>query len=585
MILAGLHIGHDANATIMVDGEIRVVVEAERVLDEKHVTGLDAALAALSAALEFCDRSPSDIESICISDDLTPRLSMEVGHPKIKAATHARPYVVCLEQESGVFADLTERFVGTPLYICCHGLAHAAAGIYMSGFSDCQAVVYDGHGSCSASLTARYDGNSLALDEAWSNSLMMGHRYSQFGYFLNDLHRDIAVGNGQLMVRNVLDFAGKIMGLHAYGTALEQDVRDLEEWFRHPDVNLYLSCYSEPSPAPVVGLRPGNVYHSLRLDCLKSSDPRSRDIIAAMQEAFSRVAVAEIGRAMARGGAERLVLSGGCALNIVTNERVAKMSEVRELFVPPNCDDRGISMGAALLLDSALTGVPLHRPNVDLARRRSPYQGLPVARDVAVPPDGVSAMAFPLSERDNLDAMARWLASDRIVGMVHGRGEIGPRALGHRSILASPARVEMKDTINQRIKHREWWRPFAPVVRSIDLDRYFDVSRHDPYMLTGGLVRPEFRDRLAAITHIDGTARVQSLPDRAANPELWDLLTALAGLTGIGILLNTSYNAGGKPLAHRTSSAFALLRETGLDALWMDGTVYWKATAEGFAPQ
>ncbi len=291
---------------------------------------------------------------------------------------------------------------------------------------------------------------------------------------------------------------------------------------------------------------------------------------------------------MARGGAERLVLSGGCALNIITNERIANIPEVRELFVTPNCDDRGISMGAALLLDSALTGVPLHHPSVSTAQRRTPYQGLPVAWDVTDAPEGIAAMAFPLSESENLDAMARWLAAERIIGMVHGRGEIGPRALGHRSILASPARAEMQDTINQKIKHREWWRPFAPVVRSVDLDQYFDVSRHDPYMLTGGLVRPEFRDRLAAITHVDRTARVQSLPDRETNPELWDLLTARAEQTGIGVLLNTSYtfyNAGGKPLVNQSSAAFALLLETGLDALWMDGTLFWKATADGFDPR
>ncbi|MBF0095284.1 MAG: hypothetical protein HQL34_12190, partial [Alphaproteobacteria bacterium] len=177
----------------------------------------------------------------------------------------------------------------------------------------------------------------------------------------------------------------------------------------------------------------------------------------------------------------------------------------------------------------------------------------------------------PLPARD--PASAEWvaaaLAEGRIVGLlVPERGEVGPRALGRRSLLASAGYPGMKDIINTRIKRREWWRPFAPVCRAEDIDTYFDVPRPDPYMILGGVVRLGYREALAAVTHVDGTARVQCLTDRGMNPVLWDLLEATKRRTGIGVLLNTSFNLGGRPMVNTTKAMLEFIERTEIDGVW-----------------
>ncbi|OAN49800.1 hypothetical protein A6A04_18865 [Paramagnetospirillum marisnigri] len=574
MITAGLHVGHDANAAIVIDGRLAICVEAERISGVKHVPGKNAAVAALTAALNVLGIRPEQLDGVCVADEAGIFMGLEAKHGEaLTRLTHNSPHVMLLDAEGLGQGN-------APLYVCCHGMAHAASAIRMSGYSDAAILYYDGYGSCSAGFGLNWRGGALTLVEGTMNRLMVGHRYSQFGYFFDGIKKRMPSGDeeGRIVIADILDFAGKIMGAHAYGVAAESDVGDLMEWFSHGDVDVYHAAFMPPpiNRDPLPGLRPDNLYNRLHMGCLPEGEQRSLDVLAAMQEAFSRVVMAAVDDLMSRSGQERLIVTGGCGLNIVTNERIARMPQVRELFIPPNCDDRGISAGAAILLHAALSGQPMADPATWTPESRSPYQGLSMVAD-APAPQGIHGADLDLSDADNLGRFARALLDERIIGLLQGRSEIGPRALGHRSILASPLRGEMKDIINRKIKQREWWRPFAPVVRSMDADRYFNLSRHDPYMLTGGEVRPEYRDRLAAITHVDGTARVQCLPDRDANPVLWDLLGAFEAVSGIGVLLNTSFNAGGKPLVNLTSDAFALLRDTGLDSFWMDGRAYWKS--------
>ncbi|MEO5374263.1 MAG: hypothetical protein H7840_08280 [Alphaproteobacteria bacterium] len=580
MIVIGLNIGHDASATVIEDGTVLVCAEAERVVDDKHAGLVDNALIAVVAALDDCGIGRDSVDAVCVCD-MIGYPGLEQTFPLIRESNHRHPYVSRIEiSTDDTIEKVTAFFSGTPVYACCHSFAHATGALYMSGLDDCNVIVSDGYGSCCASMALRYRDSTLTILDCWPANLMLGLRYAQFGWFVRDIRKEMSVQDGQLYAgASVHDFPGKIMGLHSYGEVADKYVNDFIEWFTNSDIDVYFRCFGTrlKEHPPVPGLSPDNIYNKLSLDCLLAAGKQSLSVVASMQEAFSRVTEEAVRRVTQATGVGRIVLTGGCGLNVITNERVSQLPEVSTLFVPPNCDDRGTSMGAAALLYCALAGTPLHFPQIDLKRRRSPYQGLPlIADDEDLP--GISGMDFPLDDAANLARLVSWLVDDAwIVGLVQGRSEIGPRALGNRSMIAMPTHAWMKDKINQNIKNREWWRPFAPVTREDDYFEYFSSSRADPYMLTGAMVRAEYVDRLAAITHVDGTARVQCLQSRDANPVLWDLLTAIKERTGVGVLLNTSYNAGGKPLVNRASRAIALLNETRMDALWMESRLYRKS--------
>ncbi|MBM3547961.1 MAG: hypothetical protein FJX54_13500 [Alphaproteobacteria bacterium] len=581
MLLLGLHSGHDANVTLMRDGEVIVTVESERVLDLKHAAGLGAMQAAVEAAFLTTGVNPAEVDAVIFADDMHGRLDV---NPLVQRATHfgRKLHPVGVVGNTELWPTPGMRFslpLGgvkpeTPVHLCCHSMAHAAGALYMAGFEDAAILVYDGYGTCCGTMAYRYDGVEIACLPDWHDRFLMGLRYGAFGWFLREIASTASSSQ-------FLDFAGKVMGLQAYGSAKPDLVLGFREWFTNGDYAEYLTCMMQgehhcqsfiapPSPK----WNPG-----LYLNRLSAEDQDSRDIVASMQEAFTQIACEAARDLVAATGSRRLVVSGGCALNIVTNERLAGLDEVEDFFVPPNCDDRGISLGAAALGHCGLTGALPHFPAVDLARRRSPYKGMLVTG--ATPPAlgaDVSIRAFDLSDPANLKQMARWLARQRIIGVVQGRSEIGPRALGHRSILTAANDPAMKDHINQRIKKREWWRPFAPVCRAPDLDEYFETPQPDPYMLLGARARERWRRDLGAVTHVDGTARVQAVPDRDANPVLWDLLGAMKAETGAGILLNTSYNEGGKPLVNTRAAALSMLSKTGMDATWIEGTLYFKPT-------
>ena len=168
----------------------------------------------------------------------------------------------------------------------------------------------------------------------------------------------------------------------------------------------------------------------------------------------------------------------------------------------------------------------------------------------------------------------------KIIGVARGRSEHGPRALGNRSIICNPAIPEMKDTLNEKVKHREWYRPFAPVVRLEDVSKYFEWQRESRWMSFCPKVREEWREKLSAITHIDGTARVQTVT-REQNEWLYDLLTEFEKQSGIGVLLNTSFNVDGKPILSTIRDAFSILEKTEMDGLIIQNYYFKKTNING----
>ncbi|MGZ5922073.1 MAG: carbamoyltransferase family protein, partial [Rhizomicrobium sp.] len=312
---------------------------------------------------------------------------------------------------------------------------------------------------------------------------------------------------------------------------------------------------------------------------LESPDgQRFADIAASVQLVLEDILVDAARSLHQETGLPDLCLGGGVALNGVANHRILQESGFERIFVPPAPGDAGCALGAALYADR------IHFGNPDREFPDHPFWG------PTVETDGLARLAredrLPAAEYDDIELIERValdLAVGRIVGWMDGALELGPRALGHRSILAAPHAVEMRDRLNLDIKHREEFRPFAPVVPAEDADRYFELppggKRLARFMSGVFPVRPEWREKLAAITHVDGTARVQVLePDMA--PRLYALLKAYGRVSGIPILLNTSFNLAGEPIVNRSVEGYLTFRRCGMDVLVADQTRVTKRVVE-----
>jgi carbamoyltransferase len=277
-------------------------------------------------------------------------------------------------------------------------------------------------------------------------------------------------------------------------------------------------------------------------------------------------------------GLPDLCLGGGVALNGVANARILAESGFERVFVPSAPGDAGCALGAALYADRIYFG----RPDRDVPDH--PFWGPRVdgeelARVAREDGQGVEE----LDEHALIERIADDLAAGRIVGWMDGASEFGPRALGHRSILAAPHSATMRDRLNRDIKYREEFRPFAPVTTVEAAERYFDLppggARLARFMSGVFPVRPEWRSQLGAITHVDGSARLQAV-ERGMAPRLYSLLEAYGRRSGIPVLLNTSFNVAGEPIVNRAIEGYSTFRRCGIDVLVAGPTVVTKrATA------
>jgi carbamoyltransferase len=269
-----------------------------------------------------------------------------------------------------------------------------------------------------------------------------------------------------------------------------------------------------------------------------------------------------------------LCLGGGVALNGVANARILAESGFERVFVPPAPGDAGCALGAALYADRIYFGNP------DRAIPDHPFWGPRVdAHELARAAREDAQTIEELGDAELYDRVAGELAAGRIVGWMDGASEFGPRALGHRSILAAPHSSDMRDRLNRDIKFREEFRPFAPVTTIEAANRFFDVPpgglRLARFMSGVFPVRPEWRSRLAAVTHVDGSARLQAI-DREMAPRLYGLLEAYGRRTGIPVLLNTSFNIAGEPIVNRALEGYSTFRRCGIDVLVAGSAVVLK---------
>jgi carbamoyltransferase len=545
MLTLGINYGsHDSAAAIARDGEILFATAEERLSRNKHDGGFP--LHATRAALAHAEAELADLDEVAFgwqpaatirSADL--RNYLTGAHPMgwreaLKAQTVGR---ILEYQRDG--ERLFRRHLGSPrngFKRIDHHYAHALSAYPVSGFDEATVVVIDGRGAWEATSIWHGKGAELKLIEMvrWPNSI--GLFYAQFTWWLGfERFQD----------------EWKVMGLAPYGGPGV----DLGGFISVSDgqysVNSQLLLQNLPGIEKVLG--PARRHDEPLSD-------RHRDVAWAVQDACERAELAVIKRAVSLTGSRNLCLAGGVALNSKANGLILSEGLVDRIFVQPAATDDGVAIGAALAAPVAA--------GLRCGEMTKAYLGSQSA------PEEIEALlrTYKLSyERldDPAETAAELLIQGKLIGWYQGREEFGPRALGNRSILADPRDVRNRDRVNNAVKFREDWRPFAPSVLQEAGASLFENYHTTPFMTLTFQVRPEKKDAIAAAVHVDGSARVQSVT-RDQNERYYDLIRSFAAKTGVPAVLNTSFNLKGEPIVNSPFDAIRTFYTSGLDALILD---------------
>jgi carbamoyltransferase len=516
---------HDAAAALIGRNRLTLVGEEERFTRLKHQGQRH------SASIRFC----------LYGEELRE-------NPSKVAFAFAAPRLVANLRSS--LADSHPRLVSNIIQVD-HHLSHATAAFALSGFRKALVLAIDGYGD-SVSTSA------WSVDEAGARLL----------WSISDKH---SIGLLWMSTNFLLGFgmrdSGKVMGLAAYGTPRYTDIL-LEAIQLHPD-GRYEFDRRKNGDKPFLHSSQ-SLFRKIKGAARKSRGPLEEahmDIAASLQEATEVVVMHSLRCLVSQYPHSNLCLTGGVALNSVMNGKILKSGLFEKVFVPPNPGDSGTCIGSALVAlgTTTLASPPTH------AYFGERYSGPDIKRCL-------EDIGIHFTRHENIEEVAaRLLESGKILGWFQGRAEMGPRALGNRSILADPRGAETKDIVNRRIKHREWFRPFAPVVIENEASKWFELKVPSPYMLFVSPVIDQQRQILPATTHRDGTARVQTINEEQ-NPRLHRLLREFQKLTDVPVLLNTSFNVMGEPIVNSPRDAISTLLATELDYVVLDDYLVAKPT-------
>lgn len=557
-------LGHDAAAALFVDGVLVHAVEEERLSRVKRTSDFP------QCAVDWCLREagvrPQEVDLFAFpwrfDDGVMRALAADAcGHGGTAAALFSdldklRTLYEAMISPRSVVAELSDRLgfevPADRLALVPHHMAHLMCGYYLSGGGDTAFVVSDGRAEYLSAVCGQIsDGRVEVFDDM---SIPIGDSISQL-YSKVTRYLGFVPNNDEY----------KVMGLTAFGPALPLVTNP---FFESGIVAL------EPGGRYRVGL--DNVltdrqsYYDLFDELFAVSEP-PRDlagraaVAAAAQDAIERVTAHQVGELARRTEHERLLLEGGLALNCVNNAKIARQQGFADVRVSFGASDPGVAIGAGFHPSFARGCSP--------PASVTPYLGPTYTAEemrAAVRARHASVRCRSFSLDDLLDHVVNLLREPVVLGWFTGRAEYGPRALGHRSILANPAHPGIQDLINKRVKKRETFRPFAPIVREDRASHVFDLgtTERSPFMTFTYPVRLEYRGILPGAVHVDGTARIQTVtPDQ--DSLLAELLARFEAATGVPALINTSFNVAGEPIVCSPDDALNCFLGTDIDYLVM----------------
>jgi carbamoyltransferase len=563
--ILGLNAYHgDAAAALVVDGDLVAAAEEERFNRIKHVAGFPSLAAAWCLAEGGVE--PRQLDHVAVSRD--PRAN--VGQKLLRTIRHgasARYLKARLQNAAKIrdvktaladALDLAPDELRAHVHNVEHHQAHVASAFLVSPFEDAAILSVDGFGDFCSTMTAVGRGSGFQVLDRVLFPHSLGIFYAAFTQWLGFPE----YGD-----------EGKVMGLAPYGdpTPHLKTMRDvLQEsgdlfalnldYFTHDKEGVDMT-WDEGSP------RIGRIYADKLVDAFgparEADDEMTKhyeDVAAAVQKRLEEIYLHIVDRLQQRTEMHNLCLAGGVALNAVANGRIRPETAFDGLYIQPAAGDSGTAVGAAYYVWNHMLG----RPRGYVMQHA--YTGPDYSDDEIAAALRAAGLSGERLDDDSLfRTVAERLAEGDVVGWFQGRMEFGPRALGHRSIVADPRRAEMKDVLNARIKHREPFRPFAPSILADAAGDWFDQEYESPFMVLVYKTKPDKRARIPAVNHVDDTGRVQTV-ERDVEPRYYRLIEEFARLTDVPLLLNTSFNEN-EPIVMTPSEAVETFRKTRMDML------------------
>jgi carbamoyltransferase len=560
---------HDVSACLLKDGAIAFAIAKERITREKHASGF------YKEAVDYCLGAEgitlADVDLIVRNCYILPVAEMEER---------------LMYQDMPGFLPEYERAdaVGHPLYrsqsnkvvTISHHLAHAYSAFAVSPFQEGAIMVVDGVGSYRSDVTEPFPATDTATAlarESESYYTFSGSKIDCIkkvwmepdrGFLSDEFYNMPGLGalysRASTYIFGDWNKCGELMGLAPYGRRAQ--IKPLLEMAGN---ELRVPRWSAVFNQPYV-IDSGGKWES------SPSMRHWEDLAWRVQDDTEKVLLARARWLRETTGSKNLCIAGGVALNCVANGRIAREAGFENVWIQPAAGDDGIAIGCALYGQLEV----LKEPRSFVMTQS--YVGKPyAARDIeqATQKFLVRIQTTAVRGDDICRDTAKLLAGQRVIGWFQGGSEFGPRALGNRSLLADPRKAEMKDILNSRVKHRQPFRPFAPIVLAERAREIFEGDEDSPFMLIAKPVRPEWRDRIPAVVHVDGSARVQTV-SQDTNPVLYRLLKEFEALTGVPVLINTSFNVKGEPIVETPKDAVVCFLTTGIDHLVLHDTLVSK---------
>lgn len=539
---------HDASCCLLQGGLLTAAAEEERFSRAKHDPRLPI------RAFQYCLREGgieiSEIDCVAYYEDPVKKAARQLWMSAV--GSKASSDVLLGIDPNRVEREIRETLgYEGPVFFGDHHQSHAASCYFFSGFHDAAVLTVDGVGEWATTTYGHGQGADLRIFEEVNFPDSLGLLYSTITAYLG-----FDVNDGEYKVMGLAPY-----GEPRYGDRIRALLRTTEggqyqlnlEYFdflnfRKMYSDTLISLLGHPPRIPETEILP---FH--------------KDVARSLQFVLEEILLEKLCYLHARIPSENLCMAGGVALNCVANGRLLRDGPFKRLFVQPAASDSGACLGAAVLAHLRLAGQPIPNRRLEHVYLGPAFSNSDICRLLEAAE--VQAVDFRDREPELLDTTARMLAAGEVVGWFHGRMEFGPRALGARSILADPRRPEMRERINQLVKKRESFRPFAPAVLEEAVSLHFDLDHPSPFMLETCRVKSGLS--LPSITHVDGSARVQTV-NSGTSPRFASLIQAFERLTGCPMLLNTSFNLRGEPIVCTPTDALQCFAKSGIDCLILE---------------
>ena len=557
---------HDSAAAVLKDGQVVAAVEEERFSRKKNDD--DFPRQAIDYCMKEAGITEDDLACIAFYDKAVLKFDrlldnyIAVAPRGLYSFTDVIPK--WLHKRLWIKEEIKKHLGGykEKIYFPEHHLSHAAYTFFTSPFSEAAILTVDGVGEWTTTSFGSARDTTIRLTDniEWPHSL--GMFYSAFTYYLG-----FKVNEGEY----------KLMGLSSYGKPKYYDLimRELIDVKDDGSLRLNMKYFAYTWDKVMVNGKFEKLFGVPRRTEDSKAEQIHLDIGASAQLVLEEILLKMARHVYEKTNLKNLCLGGGVALNGVANYRLLKEGPFEKIHIPPSPGDGGSAIGcAAYAYYSILNNERIIETNSAKTISNNAYLGPQYSNDEIKSFLGSYKIPYQKYERQELlKNTAKLIADQNVVGWYQGRVEWGPRALGNRSILADPRNAKMKDILNEKIKHRESFRPFAPSILEEYTSEYFELDIPSPYMLLVAKVKKP--DKIPAVTHVDGTGRLQTV-SRDANPLYYDLIKEFYNLTGVPVIVNTSMNVRGEPIVNTPEQAFDMLLKTDMDYIVMGDCVVGK---------